>query len=135
VGRARHTGPYEAITALTDDGIEELSDMLIDARIASQNWHEFLDGFVHDTELVACIKAQSPREQPARYRRIAAMGLAPHGYASRRGRLINRVNNRAVTINGDRKTYFTQKFSMLRVIQGELMRPPVQRLTLARGWM
>lgn len=56
-----HTGPDEAITALTDDGIEELTDMLRDARITTKTWHEFLDDFVNDAELVARIKAQSPR--------------------------------------------------------------------------
>ncbi|TQM90092.1 hypothetical protein [Roseinatronobacter monicus] len=56
-----HTGPDEAITALTDDGIEELTDMLRDARITTESWHEFLDDFVHDAELVARIKAQSLR--------------------------------------------------------------------------
>lgn len=56
-----HTGPDEAITALTDDGIEELTDMLRYARITTKTWHEFLDDFVNDAELVARIKAQSPR--------------------------------------------------------------------------
>jgi transposase len=56
-----HTGPEEPITALTDDGIEELTDMLRDARISTKTWHQFLDAFVHDTELVARFKAQSPR--------------------------------------------------------------------------
>ena len=56
-----HTGPDEAISALTDNGIEELTDMLRDARITTESWHEFLDDFVHDAELVARIKAQSPR--------------------------------------------------------------------------
>ena len=55
------TGPEEAITARTDYGIEELTDMLRDARITSERWHEFLDDFVNGTELVARIKAQSPR--------------------------------------------------------------------------
>ena len=55
------TGPEEAITALTDYGIEELTDMPRDARITSERWHEFLDDFVNGTELVARIKAQSPR--------------------------------------------------------------------------
>lgn len=56
-----HTGPEEAITALTDDGIQELTEMLRDARITIESWHEFLDDFVHDAALVARIKAQSPR--------------------------------------------------------------------------
>ena len=56
-----YTGPEETITALTDYGIEELTDMLRDARITTDSWYQFLDDFVHDTELVARIKAQSPR--------------------------------------------------------------------------
>ena len=55
-----YTGPEETITALTDDGIEELTDLLRDARITTDSWHQFLDAFVHDTDLVARIKAQSP---------------------------------------------------------------------------
>lgn len=42
-------------------GIEELRDMLRAARMTPETWHEFLDDFVHDAELVARIKAQSPR--------------------------------------------------------------------------
>ncbi len=56
-----YTGPDETITALTDDGIEELQDMLRHARITTESWHQFLDDFVHDEELVARIKAQPPR--------------------------------------------------------------------------
>lgn len=51
----------ETITALTDDGIDELKDMLRDARITTETWHAFLDDFVDDAELVARIKAQLPR--------------------------------------------------------------------------
>ncbi|MHC0055835.1 hypothetical protein [Actibacterium sp. D379-3] len=56
-----YTSSEEAITALTDRGIEELRDMLTAARITPKTWHEFLDDFVHDADLVARIKAQSPR--------------------------------------------------------------------------
>jgi len=56
-----HTGTEEAITALTDDGIEELTDMLRGARKSTKTWHQFLDAFVHDTELVVRFKVQSPR--------------------------------------------------------------------------
>lgn len=56
-----YTGSEETISALTDDGIEELQDMLKAARITTEAWHEFLDDFVHDADLVARIKAQSPR--------------------------------------------------------------------------
>lgn len=56
-----YTGPDETIIALTDDGIDELKNMLSDARATPKSWNEFLEDFVHDTELVARIKAQSPR--------------------------------------------------------------------------
>lgn len=56
-----YTGPDETVTALTDDGIDELTDMLRAARITTETWHAFLDDFVRDAELVARIKAKSPR--------------------------------------------------------------------------
>lgn len=56
-----YTGPDETITALTDDGIDELKDMLRDARATIETWHAFLDDFVDDENLVARIKAQSTR--------------------------------------------------------------------------
>lgn len=56
-----YTGPDDTITALTDDGIDELRDMLRDARITTDTWHAFLDDFVDDAELVARIKARSLR--------------------------------------------------------------------------
>lgn len=56
-----YTGTDEAITAVTDHGIEELTDMIRTARITTKTWHEFLDDFVDDTNLVARIKAKSLR--------------------------------------------------------------------------
>jgi len=56
-----YTGPEETITALTDDGVEELTAMLRDARSTTDSWHQFLDDFVDDEELVARIKAKPPR--------------------------------------------------------------------------
>lgn len=56
-----YTGPDEAITALTDHGVEELSEMLTDARRTTRNWHDFLDNFVDEAELAARFKAQTPR--------------------------------------------------------------------------
>lgn len=56
-----YTGPEDIITALTDDGIDELKDMLRDARVTTETWHAFLDDFVDDEDLVVRIKAQSPR--------------------------------------------------------------------------
>ncbi|QIE47834.1 hypothetical protein G5B38_19545 (plasmid) [Pseudohalocynthiibacter aestuariivivens] len=56
-----YAGADETVTALTDDGIEELKDMIRDARMTSELWHEFLEDFVDDAELVARIKDKSPR--------------------------------------------------------------------------
>lgn len=54
-------GPDEAITALTDHGLEELTDMLSQARLTTKTWHQFLDDFVDDPELAARFKAQPSR--------------------------------------------------------------------------
>ena len=56
-----YLGPDETISALTDDGVEELTDMIRAARITTKAWHEFLDDFVDDADLVSRIKAQSLR--------------------------------------------------------------------------
>ena len=56
-----YLGPDKTISALTDDGMEELTDMIRAARITTKNWHEFLDDFVDDADLVSRIKAQSLR--------------------------------------------------------------------------
>ncbi|MEO3478160.1 hypothetical protein AAFO90_10820 [Phaeobacter sp. CAU 1743] len=55
-----YAGADETVTALTDDGIAELKDMIGDARITTETWHEFLEDFVDDAELVDRIKAKSP---------------------------------------------------------------------------
>jgi hypothetical protein len=56
-----YLGPDETISALTDGGIEELTDMIRAARITPKTWHEFLDDFVDDAELVTQIKAKQLR--------------------------------------------------------------------------
>jgi hypothetical protein len=56
-----YLGPGETISALTNDGIEELKDMIRAARITAKTWHKFLDDFVDDADLVSRIMAQSPR--------------------------------------------------------------------------
>lgn len=56
-----HTGPDEAITSLTRDGIEELEQMLAHARRTPDGWNDFLEAFVDDQELIARINAKSPR--------------------------------------------------------------------------
>lgn len=49
------------VTALTDDGMDELEQMLKDARRSPQEWNDFLDSFVDNELLVARIKAKSAR--------------------------------------------------------------------------
>ena len=56
-----YTGTDEAITALTDQGIEELRDMLIDARRSPQDWRRFLQDFVSDPDIIARVKKKEPR--------------------------------------------------------------------------
>jgi len=56
-----YIGPDEAITALTNHGVEELTDMLSDARLTTKTWHQFLDDFVDDPELAARFKTQAAR--------------------------------------------------------------------------
>lgn len=56
-----YAGADETVTALTDDGIEELKQMIRDARMTTALWHEFLEDFVDDAELVARIKAKPTR--------------------------------------------------------------------------
>lgn len=55
------TGDDESTPALTDDGIDELRQMLADARRSADKWKEFLDCFVLDEEIVARVKTYSPR--------------------------------------------------------------------------
>ncbi len=56
-----YLGPDDTISALTDDGLEELKDMIRAARVTTKNWHEFLDDFVDDADFISRIKAQSMR--------------------------------------------------------------------------
>lgn len=56
-----YTGPDQAITALTLEGIDELRQMLAHARRSAREWDEFLEAFVGDAEIRARIKAKSLR--------------------------------------------------------------------------
>lgn len=56
-----YTGDDVAITTLTDDGIEELKDMLRDARQSQKDWLSFLEYFVEDPEVIARVKENGPR--------------------------------------------------------------------------
>jgi len=55
------TGTDAAITALTDDGIDELQLMLADARRSTKHWDDFLNDFVSDPDIIARVKATSSR--------------------------------------------------------------------------
>jgi len=55
------TGDDESTPALTDDGIDELRQMLTEARRSAEKWQEFLDCFVLDEEIAARVKTYSPR--------------------------------------------------------------------------
>ena len=56
-----YTGTDEAITAVTDHGIEELSEMTLDARRFPQKWHNFLEDFVSDPVIINRVKDKGPR--------------------------------------------------------------------------
>ena len=43
-------------TALTDDGIGELRDMLRAARISTEEWQAFLEDFVGNPDIIARVK-------------------------------------------------------------------------------
>ncbi len=55
------TGDDQSTSALTDDGIDELRQMLAGARKSVEKWQEFLECFVDDQEVVARLKTYSPR--------------------------------------------------------------------------
>lgn len=56
-----HTGSDEAITALTDDGIIELKDMLAAARATDETWNTFLEDFVSGRQVKERFKSRARR--------------------------------------------------------------------------
>jgi hypothetical protein len=46
---------------LTEDGIDELRDMLKDARRSEDAWSKFLEDFVEDPDIIARVKYRGPR--------------------------------------------------------------------------
>lgn len=56
-----HTDTDEAILALTANGIDELKDMLRDARRTNRTWAEFLEAFVADPKIIERVKANALR--------------------------------------------------------------------------
>lgn len=55
------TGTDESFNTLTEDGIDELRDMLKDARRSEDAWNNFLEDFVEDTDVIARVKSRGPR--------------------------------------------------------------------------
>ena len=62
-----YPGTDVSITALTDDGISEIKDMLAAARRSTIKWHEFLRAFVAGPDIIARVKDLPLRQQPAAY--------------------------------------------------------------------
>jgi len=56
-----YVGADDTITALTDNGLEELRDMLADARRSTEHWRNFLEDFVSDPDIVARVNREEPR--------------------------------------------------------------------------
>ena len=54
-------GPEDYRTAITHDGIDELRDLLADARRSPQEWHDFLQSVIDDPEIIANVKAHKLR--------------------------------------------------------------------------
>lgn len=54
-------GNEEYIIALTEDGIDELRNMLANARVSIKEWRSFLDDFVDEPDIIARLKNQPLR--------------------------------------------------------------------------
>lgn len=55
------TATDENTKLITAHGIEELRDMLGDARQSPEHWHNFLEDFVNDPEIIARVKENGSR--------------------------------------------------------------------------
>lgn len=55
------TATDENTRLITAHGIEELHDMLSDARRSPEHWHDFLEDFVNEPEVIARVKENGPR--------------------------------------------------------------------------
>lgn len=80
-----YLGPGETTSALTNDGIEELNDMIRAARITPKTWHAFLEELVNDAELVTQMTTKQLLEQWS-------------GYSQRREMAAKAVKHRGVSI-------------------------------------
>jgi hypothetical protein len=50
--------PDDRRTALTDDGINELRDMIVTARQSPKEWDQFFEDFVDDPDVIKTVKAR-----------------------------------------------------------------------------
>ena len=55
------TATDENTKLISTHGIEELRDMLSDAKRSSEHWHGFLEDFVNDPDTFARVKENGPR--------------------------------------------------------------------------
>ena len=55
------TGTDDSFNTLTEDGIDELREMLKDARRSEDAWNDFLGDFVEDPDVIARVKCRGPR--------------------------------------------------------------------------
>jgi len=60
-------GRDDYITALTDEGIDELRDMLASARVSVEAWHSFLEDFVSEPDILARVNNQPLRQKSGAY--------------------------------------------------------------------
>lgn len=54
-------GPDNYLSAITDDGIDELRDLIADARRSPEEWDAFLRSVVDEPGTIENIKAHKPR--------------------------------------------------------------------------
>lgn len=55
------TGTDDSFHTLTDDGIDELRDMLKDAHASEEAWSDFLETFVDNPDVIERFKSLKPR--------------------------------------------------------------------------
>jgi hypothetical protein len=55
------TGTDDSFNTLTEDGIDELRDMLKDAHASEETWIDFLKTFVDDPDVIERFKSPEPR--------------------------------------------------------------------------
>lgn len=54
-------GPDNYLSALTDNGIDELREFIADFRRSPEEWDDFLQSVIHDPEIIQAVKAHKAR--------------------------------------------------------------------------